>query len=154
MRRSTGDLCAGAVFAAGAGWLLVHTAGAGYAQGPSIAFDAALLPRLFLWLGLACGLAMAGQALIRRLRGAGEAPPPALSPVRLAGAVALTGGFVASFAVLGYWPTMLVFPPAIAWTFGYRRPVATGGATLVFAGLVWVIFHDVLMVRMAPWPGG
>ncbi len=154
MRRSHADIAGGAVLLALMAALLVFTAGADYQMGPGAAYDAALMPRIWLIIAAFCAATLivrgTAEILLARIDTGRLAD---VSPARFALAAAMTGTFVAAFLYAGYWPAMLVFVPAFSFAFGYRRVAVVLGAAVAFAGITWLVFAQLLMVRMLPWWG-
>ncbi|RAI00180.1 hypothetical protein DLJ53_20945 [Acuticoccus sediminis] len=154
MRRSTGDIAGGLVLAIGAVALLIYTAGADYQMGEGSAYDAALMPRIWLIVAAACAGTMVVRGAAETLLASVDTGRLAdISPARFALAVGLTAAFIAAFVWLGYWPAMLLIVPLFSVVFGYRRPLAVAATTVGFAAITWVVFAEILNVRMMPWPG-
>lgn len=154
MNRDIINVVAGGVLLAGSAGLYVFTLAAHYQMGTQIAYDAGLVPRLWLAIAAlaAAAIVVQGGMGIVRARGAEPEKLERIGPERLALAGVLLIGLVLGFDYLGYWVTMLVFIPAFSLSFGYRRPMPLVLTTVGFAALTWVVFVNILAVQLQAWP--
>ena len=152
MRRALADLVAGTVLLAGSVALIAMTAAADYKMGEGAAYDAGLMPRVWLTLAAACALVIAARG-VASLRSAASDRLVAMSAPRLALAGGLVLAFVLGFVAVGYWIAVLLFVPAFATALGFRRPLTTLAVTVAFAAVTWVVFAELLGVRLMAWPG-
>lgn len=153
MNRDIADIASGAILLLGAMALYAYTADAGYRMGDSVAFDAGLMPRLWLSIAAVCAAAMIARGMVGRFsnRSASDALS-AIRPARVAVAFGLTAVFVAAFSYLGFWLPILVFVPAFSLAFGYRNPLVILLSTLTFAGATWLVFAVFLEVQISAFP--
>ena len=56
--------------------------------------------------------------------------------------------FALLFEPLGFYLSAAVFIPVISWALGYRRPIVIGLTTFGLLGFVWVVFVQLLSVRL------
>ncbi len=56
--------------------------------------------------------------------------------------------FALAFEPLGFYLSAAVFIPLVSWILGYRRPVVIGLTTAGTLGFVWLIFVQLLSVRL------
>ncbi|MFP1645933.1 tripartite tricarboxylate transporter TctB family protein [Pontitalea aquivivens] len=153
MNRDIANIVSGVVLALGSAGLYLYTVSAGYRMGGGVAYDAGLMPRLWLAIGGlgALGIAIRGLAGLRC--GAGAANPLArIASGRLVTGFGLTALFLVGFGWLGFWLPILAFVPVFSVAFGYRNPVVIAVSTFVFAGLTWLVFAVLLEVQMTALP--
>ena len=56
--------------------------------------------------------------------------------------------FAIAFEPLGFYLSAAVFIPAVAWMLGYRRPIVIGLTTAGLLAFVYVVFVQLLSVRL------
>ena len=56
--------------------------------------------------------------------------------------------FSIAFVPLGFYLSAAIFIPAIGWVLGYRRPIVLGATTLGLLAFVYVVFVQLLSVRL------
>jgi len=56
--------------------------------------------------------------------------------------------FSIAFVPLGFYLSAVLFIPTIGWILGYRRPIVLGATTLGLLAFVYVVFVQLLSVRL------
>ena len=154
MNRDIMNIVAGGLLCLGAVGLIAYTQAAHYQVGEQVAFDAGLMPRIWLTIAAASAAVMVLQGVWGMMRR--EAGPAARLYRIQPGLLVVSGGllvaFVAGFVTLGYWVTVLVFIPVFSFAFGYRNPIAIAATTVGFATVIWLVFVDLLLVQLPTLP--
>lgn len=153
MNKDTANIVSGLALLVGTTCLYVYTLSASYKMGKAVSFDAGLVPRIWLAVAGLCATAMVVKGIAGRLRaGAAGERLAAVAPRRFVFAFGLTVLFVVAFTFLGYWISVLAFIPAFSLCFGYRDWKGILFGTAVFSIVTWVVFVNLLEVRMDAFP--
>ena len=102
--------------------------------------ESAYLPTAVFAAASLLSLLWAGQAFAARLRGGGFLIIEPLELRRLG--LMAAGALVLAMAVptLGFFTSFAFLVPGIAWATGYRRPQGLAVGTLIFTGLLYIVF--------------
>lgn len=153
MDRDISNIIAGVVLFAGSAALYLYTGAADYRMGAGVAYDAGLMPKLWLSIAGLCAIVTILKGVAGRIRRPGAGLPLAqIAFGRLAASFGLTALFLAGFSWLGFWIPVLLFIPAFSMAFGYQNVPVILIATLIFATATWLVFAWFLEVQVMPLP--
>ena len=153
MNRDIANICAGVALFAGSAGLYFYTASADYRMGAGVAYDAGLMPKLWLAIAAISAVGIIIKGIAGRIYDINAHRPLSLvSGKNLAVAFVQTALFLVAFSWLGFWASILLFIPVFSVSFGYRKLPWVAASTLVFATVTWLVFAWLLEVQITAFP--
>ena len=134
------DNIAGLVIVACSAWLLTETR-----DMPPMS---ALLP-----VAMLCAMALMGVILIARTilnPQTASAGPVFVAPRRFLLVVFVIAAYAFGVATLGFYTSTTIMVPAVAFCFGYRKPLGLAIATIIFVGGIALIFMVLMNQELPP----
>ena len=150
MREGVRDIVFGIAMLAAAALLFLETTSPAYQQAGVLGygFSPAFFPRILLIIWAALSIILIIRALPALHR---QIDKPDWG--KLAGAVAITLGYVGLIAVIGFAFASIVFAAAFMTFLGYRRVVPVALVALIFPLVTWYVFTFLLHISLptSPW---